>query len=98
MVDDVQDGRRLYTEKGISTIIFAYAKGFNWLEGKASLSSDLLRMLRASTEGFEVGCCTEGEWEQAIVQGFTVLREIRKRGSGTLILNLDERTITVKDS
>ena len=80
-----------------STFIFAYAKGYNWLEGKASVSSDLLRTLRTITEDLEVGCCNEGEWESAIVQGFAVWREIKKRGSGTLVLNLDERTIAVKE-
>jgi len=97
-VDEVQDGARaLYTEEGLSTFIFAYAKGYNWLEGKASVSSDLLRTLRTITETLEVGCCNEGEWERAIVQGFAVWREIKKRGSGTLVLNLDERTIAVKE-
>jgi len=98
-VDEVQDGARaLYTEEGLSTFIFAYAKEYNWLEGKASVSSDLLRMIRNMTHHLEVGRCTEGEWERAIVQGFAVWREIKKRGSGTLVVNLDERTITVKDS
>ncbi len=97
-VDEVQDGARaLYTEEGLSTFIFAYAKEYNWLEGKASVSSDLLRTLRTITENLEVGCCNEGEWERAIVQGFAVWREIKRRRSGTLVLNLDERTITVKD-
>lgn len=98
-VDEVQDGARaLYTEEGLSTFIFAYAKENNWLEGTASVSSELLRTLRTITENLEVGCCTEGEWERAIVQGFAVWREIKKRGSGTLVLNLDERTITVKEA
>ena len=50
------------------------------------------------TANLEVGCCTEGEWERAIVQGFAVWREIKKRGFGTLVVNLDERSITVKDT
>lgn len=98
IVDEVQDGARaLYIEEGLSAFIFAYVKGFNWLEGKASISSDLLRMLRTVTENLEVGICTEGEWEQAILQGFAVWREIRKRGSGTLVINQDARTITIKE-
>lgn len=98
-VDEVQDGARaLYTEEGLSTFIFAYAKEYNWLEGKASVSTELLRVIRSMTANLEVGCCTEWEWEQAIVQGFTVWREIKKRGSGTLILNLDERSISVKEA
>lgn len=98
-VDEVEDGgRAIATEEGLSAMIFAYAKGYNWLEGKASVSSDLLRMIRNMTSHLEVKGCTEGEWESAIVQGFNVFREIRKRESGTLILNLDDRTIAIKES
>ena len=89
--------RALFTEEGLSTFIFAYARDYNWLDGKASVDSDLLRMIRSVTRHLEVGRCTEGEWERAIVQGFAVSRGIRKRGSGTLVVNLDKRTITVKD-
>jgi hypothetical protein len=97
-VDENQDGARaLYTEEGLSTFIFAYARNYNWLEGKSSVGSEILRVIRSMTANLEVGCCTEGEWERAIVQGFAVWREIKKRGSGTLIMNLDERSITVKD-
>ena len=44
-VDEVEDGARArYTEEGLSAFIFAYAKNYNWLEGKSSVSSELLRM------------------------------------------------------
>ncbi len=96
-LDEEQDGARaLYTEEGLSTFIFAYAKNYNWLDGKSSVGSDLLRTIRNMTEHLEVGCCTEGEWERAIVQGFAVWREIKKRGFGTLVLDLDERSIAIK--
>jgi NTP pyrophosphatase (non-canonical NTP hydrolase) len=98
VVDEVEDGARArYTEEGLSAFIFAYAKNYNWLEGKSSVSSELLGAIRDMTSAFEVGCCTEGEWERAIIQGFTVWREIKKRRSGTLVVNLDDRTITVKE-
>jgi hypothetical protein len=77
-------------------MIFAFAKDCNWMEGKASVSSELLRMIRNMTAHLEVGRSTEGEWERAIVQGFCVWREIKKRGAGTLVINLDERSIVVK--
>jgi NTP pyrophosphatase (non-canonical NTP hydrolase) len=98
LVDEVEEGARArYTEEGLSAFIFAYAKNYNWLEGKSSVSSELLGAIRNMTADLEVGCCTEGEWERAIVQGFAVWREIKRRGSGTLVVNLDERAITVKE-
>jgi hypothetical protein len=86
VVDEVEDGARArYTEEGLSTFIFAYAKNYNWLERKSSVSSELLGAIRNMTADLEVGCCTEGEWEKAIIQGFAVWREIKKRGSGTTV-------------
>lgn len=98
-VDEVEDGgRAIATEEGVSAMIFAYAKGYNWLEGKASVSSDLLRMIRNMTSHLEVSVCTEGEWERSIVQGFAVFRQIKYQGAGTLIINLDDRNISVKQN
>jgi len=97
LVERVEDGgRAIATEEGLSTMIFAYARDYNWLEGKSSVSTDLLRMIKNMTEHLEVSLCTPGEWEHAIVQGFAVWREIKKRMAGTLIVNLDDRTVTVK--
>jgi len=97
LVERVEDGgRAIATEEGLSTMIFAYARDYNWLEGKSSVSTELLRMIKNMTEHLEVSVCTAGEWEHAIVQGFAVWREIKKRMAGTLIVNLDERTVTVK--
>jgi NTP pyrophosphatase (non-canonical NTP hydrolase) len=96
-VDMVEDGgRAIATEEGLSAMIFAYAKDYNWLEGKASVSAELLRMIKHMTAHFEVSRCSVGEWEQAIVQGFAVWREIKCRGAGTLVVDLDSRSITLK--
>lgn len=98
LVERVEDGgRAIATEEGLATMIFAYARDYNWLEGKSSVSTELLRMIKNMTSHLEVSVCTTGEWEQAIVQGFAVWRDIKKRGAGTLMVNLDDRSIKVKD-
>jgi NTP pyrophosphatase (non-canonical NTP hydrolase)/predicted Rdx family selenoprotein len=97
-VDEVEDGGRAKAiEEGISALIFAYGKDYNWLDGKASVSSELLRTIKSMTAHLEVARCTTGDWENAIVQGFAVWREMKRRGGGTLVLDLDKRTITLKD-
>jgi hypothetical protein len=72
------------------------AKDYNWLEGKSSVSSELLRMIKNMTSHLEVSACTEGEWEAALIQGFSVWRQVSARGSGTLILDLDKLSIDLK--
>lgn len=49
------------------------------------------------TEHLEVARCSTGEWENAIVQGFAVWREVKRRGGGTVILDLDRRTLELKE-
>jgi NTP pyrophosphatase (non-canonical NTP hydrolase) len=96
-VDEVEDGGRAKAfEEGISALIFTYAKDYNWLEGKVSVSSELLRTIKSMTAHLEVARCSTGDWENAILQGFAVWRKIKRRGGGTLVIDLDRRTISIK--
>ncbi len=96
-IDEVEDGgRAIAVEEGIATMIFAYARDYNFLEGKSSVSAELLRMIKNMVRHLEVSVCTTGEWESAIVQGFGVWRAIKVNGGGTVEANLDKRTLTVK--
>lgn len=97
-VDEVEDGGRAKAiEEGISALIFPYGKSYGWLEGKASVGSELLRTIKSMTAHLEVARCSTGDWENAIVQGFAVWREMKKRGGGTLLLDLDQRTLSIKE-
>jgi NTP pyrophosphatase (non-canonical NTP hydrolase) len=96
-VDHVEDGgRAIATEEGLSAMIFAYGRDYGFLEGKASVSAELLRMIRNMVRHLEVSVCTAGEWEEAIVQGFKVWREVKSRGGGTVAVDLDNRTIALR--
>lgn len=95
--DRVEDGgRAIATEEGVSAMIFAYAREYNFFEGKNSVSSELLRMLKNMVQHLEVAVCSTGEWEQAILQGFKVWRFLSTTRSGTVDLDLDSRTITLR--
>jgi NTP pyrophosphatase (non-canonical NTP hydrolase) len=95
-VDRVEDGgRAIAVEEGLATMIFAYARDYNFLEGKSSISSELLRMIRNMVSHLEPSICTTGEWEEAIIQGFGVWRAIRVRGTGEVNVDLDARRITL---
>ena len=97
--DCVEDGgRAIATEEGLSAMIFAYARDYNFLEGKSSVSTELLRMIKNMARHLEVSVCTPGEWEQAIVQGFKVWREVKKRRGGTVDVDLHQRCISLRDT
>lgn len=94
-VDDVEDGARAKAaEEAVSLFVFSHAKEYNWLQGKASVSSEMLRSIKWMASGLEVAKCSTGEWEDAIVQGFAARRVIERNHGGVLILDLDHRTIT----
>jgi NTP pyrophosphatase (non-canonical NTP hydrolase) len=98
-VDQVEDGgRAIATEEGVSAMIFAYVRDYNFMEGKKSVSSDLLRMIKNMVRHLEVSVCTAGEWEYAIVEGLKAWREIKRRRGGTVDVDLDKRTITVRET
>jgi NTP pyrophosphatase (non-canonical NTP hydrolase) len=95
-VDEVEDGGRARAiEEGISALIFAFGKDYAFLEGKPSVSSELLRTIRSMVSHLEVGACSTGDWENAIIQGFNVWREITKRHGGTVVVDLDNRSISL---
>lgn len=98
-VDRVEDGgRAIATEEGLSAMIFAYARDYNFFEGKSSVSTEVLRMIHNMVRHLEVSDCSSGEWERAIIQGFKVWREVKKRRGGTVDVDLDKRTITLREA
>ena len=93
-VDRVEDGgRAIATEEGLVAMVFAYARDYRFLEGRSSVSTELLRMIRNMVQHLEVSACTSGEWERAIVQGFKVWRQVTMRQGGTVDVNLNTRCI-----
>jgi NTP pyrophosphatase (non-canonical NTP hydrolase) len=93
-VDEVEDGGRAKAiEEGISAMVFSYAADHNFLDGAEGVSYDLLRTIKSMTSHLEVCRCSAGEWEKAIMDGFIVWRVINERGSGSIEVNLDQKTI-----
>ena len=98
-VDEVEDGGRAKAiEEGISALIFAFGKDYAFLEGKPSVTSELLRTIRSMVSHLEVVRCSTGDWEKAIIQGFNVWRDITKRHGGTVVVDLDTRSITLLEA
>jgi len=98
-IDQVEDGgRAIATEEGLSAMIFAYARDYNFFEGKSSASTGLLRIIKNMVRHLEVSACSPGEWEHAIIEGFRVWREVKKRRGGTVDLDLDKRRISLRDA
>jgi NTP pyrophosphatase (non-canonical NTP hydrolase) len=97
MVDEVQDGARaVVIEEGVSAWVFNHASRHRFFEGMTRLDYDLLKRVKSFVRGFEVEQCAAWEWENAIVKGYEVFRNIRKNHGGMIHTNLLRRTISVE--
>lgn len=95
-VDEVEDGgRAIAIEEGISAMVFSYAEQRQFLSGTRWVDSELLRTIKGMTNHLEVSQCTVGEWESAILSGFEAWREVRRLGSGELLIDLDRQSLEV---
>ncbi len=94
LVDEVEDGGRARViEEGIAAMVFSYAERRNFLAGAEGVNYELLRTIKEMTAHLEVGSRSEGEWEEAIMVGFQLWRQIRALGQGRLRVDLDKGTI-----
>lgn len=95
LLDEVEDGgRAAVIEEGVAALAFEYARRHRFLEGVAALDFQLLRTIKDMTSHLEVRQCTTGEWEQAILQGFSVWRAVLAARGGRIAVELDARRIT----
>jgi len=95
LLDEVEDGgRAAVIEEGVAALVFNYARRHRFLEGVATLDFQLLRTIKDMTSHLEVGQCTAGEWEQAILQGFDVWRAVLANRGGRIAVDLDNRRVS----
>lgn len=97
-VDENQDGARaMIIEEGIATWIFNHAKtrgdNFAGVE-RGQLAFGLLKQIRQMVHGYEVDACPLWQWENAILDGFQVFRELYEAKNGRVRVNMEAHTIT----
>ena len=95
LVDEVEDGGRAgVIEEGVVAFAFEYARRHHFLDGVSTLDSQLLRTIKDMTSHLEVCQRTTREWEQAILQGFSVWRAVLATRGGRIAVDLDAGRIT----
>ncbi len=96
-IDENQDGARaIIIEEGIATWIFNQGHRRSDFSKTAvgRLDYNMLKQVADMVEGYEVHACPMWQWERAILDGFSVFRQLRDAGGGTVHVNLLERTLT----
>lgn len=94
LIDEVQDGARaVLIEEGIATWIFNHAQRLALFEGIETLDYGLLKSVKRFVSGYEAENCPLWLWEEAILNGYKVFREMRTHRGGTVSIDLNERKI-----
>lgn len=95
--DEAQDGgRAIVVEEGLTAWLYSYSKGLDYFEGHDSVSFDVLKTIQKFVQGYEVEKCPLKLWEDAILQGYSVFRQVRKNNGGFIIGNRENRTISYR--
>lgn len=93
-LDEVEDGARAaITEEAISAVVFGVAKDYSFFDDLQAVDFDLLRTVKTMTRPFEVRDRTYREWEETILAGYEVWREMARAGGGVLIGDAKKRSV-----
>lgn len=82
---DQDGGRAIVMEEGLTAWIFSFAKDVAYFEGQSRLSFDLLKGVQTFVRGYEVEACPLSLWERAILDGYSVFRQLRRNNGGIVI-------------
>ena len=94
LVDQIEDGGRATAiEEGIAALVFTHARAHNFYEGVQEVDTDLLQTVKHMTAHLEVQSRSVGQWEKAILAGFTIWRQVSKHQPGEIRANLWEQSI-----
>lgn len=97
VIDEAQDGgRAIVVEEGLTAWIFSRAKELGFFEQTRAIPFDVLKTIQQFTAGYEVEECPASLWEDAILQGYDVFRQMRYNGGGTVVGDRHARRITYK--
>ena len=95
-VDENEDGARaMIIEEGIATWIFNHAKRRRFYEGvqPGGLEYSLLKQIHTMVVGYEVEACKLWQWERAILEGFSVFRQLQAHRGGTVLVDMTQHRL-----
>ncbi len=94
VVDEVEDGARAaITEEAISALVFGFAREYSMFDRADAVSYELLRTVRLMVRPFEVRNASLGDWENVILQSFSVWRRMIESGGGVLVADADKNLV-----
>lgn len=93
-VDEVEDGARAaIVEELVVNRIYDYARDHDFLSSTRKIDIGLIKSISSLVRDLEVKVCEPWEWKHCILEGCRVFRELRKRQTGSVVIDSDKRQI-----
>ena len=93
-IDRIEDGARsTTTEEAISLMIFEEAKLNNFYSEKSSVCPVFISIIKQITSNYEVKDKTPEQWENAILTGYKMFRELLKNKGGEIFFDRKNKII-----
>lgn len=97
-VDENEDGARAgIIEEAVSAMVFNRAKEVGFFHDIDHVDYDLLKAIEGLVRGYEVANVPLWQWDEAILSGFEVFRQMRKHGGGRLSLDIEAHRLSYCD-
>ena len=94
-IDEMQDGARARViEEAVSAVIFRQAKKLQFFEGVEHVDLGLLKTVSELVEELDVADVPLWQWEEAILKGYLIFREVCSGSGGRVTMDLVKRTLT----
>lgn len=95
-INEVEDGgRAIVVDEAIVAYVWEYARRHRFLKGVKTVDYRVLKTIKDLTNGLEVKVRTGHQWEEAILAGYEVWRQVNERRKGVIAVDLEARTIQV---
>ncbi|APE48287.1 nucleotide pyrophosphohydrolase [Delftia sp. HK171] len=93
--DEVDDGGRAQViDEAVSALVFDYARNHQWLDGISTIDDELLKTIKGLTSFLEVKERSLAEWQNSILQGFQVWRQVKEHEGGRILVDQDTQKLT----
>jgi NTP pyrophosphatase (non-canonical NTP hydrolase) len=97
-IDENQDGARaILIEEGVATFIFGRGLECELFETVDHVDYDLLKSIQDFVRGYEVAWCALWQWEKAIMDGFSIFRQLVNKRKGYVMADFENHTISFRD-
>ncbi|MDI9863504.1 nucleoside triphosphate pyrophosphohydrolase family protein [Flectobacillus sp. DC10W] len=93
-IDEVEDGARAaIIEEAISVMVYSHAKDHKFYEDIKVIDYEVLSTIKGMVRNLETKNISTSQWEKAVIDGYTVYRELKLNNGGKVYVNLIKKTI-----